>query len=266
MNDRQTVLPLASSSRPLWRCLSRVAALLLMLSAFGLRAELAGPYMAASRVIYPEGARNGVSAVFKNNGTDDYLIQAFVVRANAVTGLPAEKVEGFLITPPVTRVNAGENHTLRVLHTGGALPAGREAVFYLVVRLLPVGQAGPENVKGGPHINVVKALSSKIFYRPSGLPDGGVDRAARDLTASVTLQGVTLRNPSPFWVTLRTLSVNGKAIPGESLFRMLPPFGQQQWALPPGVSPGGEVKVAWRAVGDSGFDTDEVAVTAKGGR
>jgi fimbrial chaperone protein len=252
-----------------WRtfCVTALLLSLLMLTLHEVRAaELSGPYMAVSRVIYPEGARAGVSAVFKNNSTDDYLIQAFVVRANEASGLPAEKVEGFLITPPLTRVNAGENHTLRVLRTGDSVPAGRESVFYLVVRLLPVGQAGPENVKGGPHVNVVRALSSKIFYRPSGLPDGGVEGAARDLTASLTPQGVVLKNASPFWITLRNLSVGGKAVPGESLFRMIPPFGQQQWILPPGVSPAGDVKVAWRAVGDSGFDTDEIAVTAKGGR
>lgn len=226
-------------------------------------AELGGPYLASSRIIYPENSRGGVSTVFKNNSAENYLIQTYVVNVSEVNSLPSNKTDAFLVTPPVTRVNAGENYTLRVLRTGGVMPMGRESVFYLVVRLIPAGHLGPENVNNTPQINVVKALSSKIFYRPSGLPDGGVRVAVRKLSASVSAQEITVRNPSPYWVTLRSLSVGGKAVPSENLFRMIPPFGQLQWALPSGISLTDNVKIAWRAVDDSGFDTDEVAVTAK---
>lgn len=224
--------------------------------------ELPGAHMSVTRVIYPETSRQGVAAVFINNSQTDYLIQSYVSQASEQTGLPMGKDGGFLITPPLARVSASENSTLRVLRIGGQLPKDRESVFYLTVRLLPPSDT-TEADKPTARVAMVRALAVKIFYRPSGLPRTGAGPAAKMLTATAGREGITLHNPSPFWLTLRTMTVSGAPVPVESLFRMIPPFGQLRWAWPAGKQQAqGALTVAWRGINDAGYDTDEISTTA----
>lgn len=220
---------------------------------------LIGAHFKVSRVIYPAASSRGVSVVFYNTGSRDYLIQSYIREQNVQTGLPGKPTGDILVLPPLFRLNAGDSNTLRLLRTGGEYPSDRESVFFLTERMVPSGQS-----QTTPGARLVQELSIKVFYRPGALPKSGIASAVKTLEPRVSAGRVTLHNPSPFWLTLRTLSVGGRDVPPGTLFPMVPPFGEQSWPLPPGPNgKEGSVAVGWRAIDEQGMDTDEVSKTVR---
>jgi fimbrial chaperone protein len=220
---------------------------------------LKGTYFESTRVIYPEEAMRGKSVVLNNNSDNDFLLQSFVSPRDATTGLPGKPAQDFLVTPPLVRLGAHQTRTLRLLRTGGDFPQDRESVFLLTASLIPSEEA-PEKQKQRQPAAVVKyvsALSVKVFWRPAGLDKpNAVEEAAGKLTSAIHGDTLTLTNPTPYWITFRTLTIGGASVPAEELVRMVPPKGTQHWTLPgaakrsPSVIP-----VTWTAIKENGFDT-----------
>lgn len=221
--------------------------------------ELKGTYFESTRVIYDEGSRQGESIVLNNNGADNFLVQAYIVDAKPDTGMVALPSKDFIVTPPLNRVGAHQTLPLRVLRTGGQFPEDRESLFYLTVRLIPTGSA-PSPEDKGIQIKYLSALAIKVFYRPHKLASsgsyGGVREAVKKLKVSVSGKELVMNNPTPYWITLRTLSVGETPVSAVSLTRMIPPFGQQRWALPAMKNHAPTALVKWTAITETGFDTD----------
>lgn len=227
--------------------------------------ELPGLHFSVTRLVYPSTARNGVPVVFTNNGPTNHLIQAYMSQLDPNTGLSGPRTTDFTVLPPVSMLSAGASTTLRVLRVGGDLPADRESVGFLVMRLIPAGSLPPVG-KGALASKVIQELAIKVFYRPAGLPEGGVSEAMKKVT--VRLQGgkVTFMNPTPFWLTPGVISVDGAPLPAGSLFLMVPPKGEQSWPLPKGVkAKGGESTVTWSVVTERGIASPTVTLPLQAG-
>lgn len=229
---------------------------------------LKGTYFETTRVIYPEEARQGKSIVLNNNGDRDFLLQAYISPADTTTGLPLRPTKDFLVTPPLVRLAAHQTRALRVLRVGGDFPADRESVFFLTASLIP-NEGGKK--KASPDARAVvkylTALSVKVFWRPKGLDrPGAVEEAAGKLKAAIAGNVLTLTNPTPYYVTLRTLSIGGADVPVSDLVRMVPPLGQRDYPLPATTKRAAVIPVIWTAIKESGFDTtpflNPVAVSA----
>lgn len=220
--------------------------------------ELRGTYFESTRLIYPEGAVQGKSVVLNNNSDRDFLLQTLISPPDAKTGLPGEPVKDFLVTPPLMRLAAHQSRTLRLLRTGGQFPADRESVFWLTASLIP-GEDEADKRRADEAKVVVKyltAVSIKVFWRPRGLDKPhAVEEAAGKLKASIAGGRVTLTNPTPYYVTLRTLSVGEANVPSQALVPIVPPFGHQDYPLPAGMKRSAVTVVSWTAVKENGFDT-----------
>ncbi|HHL2713085.1 TPA: molecular chaperone, partial [Yersinia enterocolitica] len=134
-------------------------------------------------------------------------------------------------------------NTLRIVRTGGALPADRESAFWLNVKAIP---GTPKTLQGKNSVQFAYVLRVKMFYRPAGLtgePGSALDalRFAR--------QGDQLRvtNPSAYYVTFSTLRVGGKEVKDTST--MVSPLGSADYRLPPGVT---GHDVSFKALNDFG--------------
>ena len=227
--------------------------LLPVMSASAAREELRGVHYRQTRVVYPENARNGVSVLLDNNGADDMLIQAYVRRVDPDTDAPAGEVSFLKALPPLGRVNARDTTMLRLLRTGGDLPTDRESVFYLTSRLIPVEQG---QQKPATRSRLIMELSMKVFWRPASLPAGGLREASGLLQPQISGTTLRLRNPGPFWVPLRMLSVEGQRLPANALFPMVPPFGERAWPLPAGVIVRDKMNVSWVSILESGVNSE----------
>lgn len=168
--------------------------------------SLASVVIGGTRVIYPSDAKE-VSVKVSNGGSSPVLLQSWIDNGDANAKPSAIKVP-FVLTPPMNRVEPGKGQTLRISHTGGALPMDKESVFWLNVLEVPA-----KNQANSTENRLQMAFRSriKLFYRPAGL-EGNANDAAKALTWSSQGNRVQTTNPTPYYVSLVNLSVNGKKL------------------------------------------------------
>ncbi|WII85142.1 molecular chaperone (plasmid) [Klebsiella pasteurii] len=220
--------------------------------------ELQGTFFESTRLIYPEDALHGKSIVLNNNSDKDFLLQAYVSHIDVETGLPTLPSKEFLVTPPLMHLGAHQIQNLRLLRTAGDFPTDRESVFFLTARLIPNERTDSEKNISASH-TVVKFLTSltvKVFWRPHGLDKpNAVEDSAGKLKADIVGNTLILKNPTPYYVTLRTLSIGGSDVQANELMHMVPPYGTQRYSLPIGTKRSSVTPVTWTAIKENGFDT-----------
>lgn len=214
----------------------------------------AGLIIQGSRVIYPAKERE-ISVKVNNEGLEPALMQAWVDKGNSHL-TPAEADGPFLITPPITRVEANKGQTLRLVYTGDdAATKKQETVFWLnVLDVPPMPKAQDTNF-----LQVAVRSRLKIFYRPEGLP-GNPTEAAVNLRWSIVKsdQGFVVRstNDSAFHVALSSirLEAGGKSYKVNSKdVKMVAPGTSQDFVLPHmSAAPSTTMKLTYEWVSDYG--------------
>jgi len=176
----------------------------------------------------------------------------YLVKAQVLGDVRGDKTDTpFSVTPSLFRLEPGGTNQLRILKTGSqSLPKDKESLFYLRVIALPAGQnseLAPKTEVGGA-VTVSTGTVIKLFYRPEGLSQTQQQAMAG---LQFTRQGNTLRvaNPSPYYVTLTSLTVGGKAVAvsAQQKNTMISPFGQMTY-----TSTESSGSVMWQAINDFG--------------
>lgn len=192
-----------------------------------------------TRVIYPADAKE-VTVKLTNKGSGPVLIQSWI--DNGDTKEKPENISvPFILTPPINRVEPSKGQTLRLSYTGGSLPTNKESVFWLNVLEIPA-----KGVKQGDENYLQMAFRSriKLFFRPAGL-GGNANDAAKTLTWSSSSNQVLASNPTPYYVSLVTVRMNGKEVEGQ----MIAPGESKKFPLPATASGN---KVSFEFVNDYG--------------
>ncbi|WP_324050354.1 fimbria/pilus periplasmic chaperone [Aeromonas caviae] len=122
--------------------------------------------ISGTRVIYPANARE-VTLELTNKGSSPSLVQVWIDAGDRRIRPGAEALP-FLVTPPITRIEAQRGQSLRLAYVGQGLPQDRESVFWLNVLEVP---PSVKSTQAGQNL-VQLAFRSRIkmFYRPSGHP------------------------------------------------------------------------------------------------
>ncbi|WP_045784868.1 fimbria/pilus periplasmic chaperone [Chania multitudinisentens] len=168
--------------------------------------SLASVVISGTRVIYPSDA-NEVSVKISNGGPSPVLLQSWIDTGDADAKPSAIKVP-FVLTPPMNRVEPAKGQTLRISYAGGALPMDRESVFWLNVLEVPAkNQAKADENR----LQMAFRTRIKLFYRPVGLA-GNANDAVKALTWGNQGNRVQVTNPTPYYVSLVNLSLNGKKL------------------------------------------------------
>lgn len=145
-----------------------------------------------------------------------------------------------LAAPPLILLKPGTTGTLRLLRTeSDILPVDRETLFELSIASVPSGKVENQSVK------VAMRSVFKLFWRPEGLPGDPLE-AYQQLRWTRNSQGVQLTNPTPYYINLIQVSVNGKALSNAGV---VPPKSQRQTSWCQAIAP---CHVAWRAINDYG--------------
>lgn len=211
---------------------------------------MAGISLDSTRIIFAEGREAKSQSIGVTSSTQSatpYLVKAQVM--GDVRGIQMQTP--FSITPSLFRLEPGSSNQLRILKTGNqVLPQDRESIFYLRVMALPSGQEkeSTSTIKLGGAITVSTGNVIKLFYRPSKLlmtPQ----QAMASLQFSRHGHVLQVNNPTPYFVTLSSLSSGGKIVPisVREQNTMIEPFGTMAY---PGASVVG--KVTWKAINDYG--------------
>ena len=204
----------------------------------------AGVITEATRVIY-QGNKKEASLTVSNQGAqaEPFLIQSWVDN-NGPDGTQKSSVPvPFVVTPPLFRLNAGEDNSLRIIRTGGLLPEDRESLFWLNIKSIP---RLPENAPAGL-LQIVVKTRLKLFYRPAALLTPAGQSAWRQLRFS--RQGSVLRvtNPTPYYFTFFRLNLGSNHVATGNT--MVPPFGEARYPWPQEAVAG---EVIWQVVNDYG--------------
>lgn len=203
-----------------------------------------------TRVIYPADKKE-ITVKINNNGTKPVLVQSWIDNGDPAS-TPSNSSAPFVISPPVTRVDADKGQSLRLMFTGAALAPDKESVFWLNVLEIPVKTTSDQNM-----LQMAFRSRIKVFYRPIDLP-GTPSAAIEALQWKVVAQqngtyGLQAYNPTAFHVSQSDLVlVNaGQQVPSEA--GMIAPGETHTFALPGLKSmPAPGAKVEYSGINDYG--------------
>lgn len=161
-----------------------------------------------TRVIFP--AKDGEVTVRLTNENDHpVIIESWIDRGD-VHSTPDNVDVPFLITPPLFRMEANKEQSLRIVYTKEQLPADRESLFWLNVIEVPPKPTGPQ-AEGQNLLQLALRSRLKLFYRPVGL-QGDPLKAPSQLTWKVVADGngfaLEAHNPTPFHITITDLALS----------------------------------------------------------
>lgn len=199
--------------------------------------------LGATRVVYSENS-DGATLSLANPQNYPILVQSSVVAADKKSPAP------FIVTPPLFRLEANQQSRIRVVSTGGNLPADRETLQWLCVKGVPPQQAGASaNNSSETHLNLQLSINTcdKLFFRPASVK-GGPDDVADQLTWRRQNGALRVTNPTPFYISFSSVSLGGKPLHGAE---MVAPHASETITLTGAA--GGDVE--WKVITDYGGES-----------
>lgn len=221
---------------------SRLRGALLGLALLAGASAHAGVTAERTRVIFDEGQREA-SLLLVNQNAYPVIVQTWIDDGDLESS-PQTAQAPIMPLPPVFRLNPAQQRSLRLLHTGQALPKDRESLYWLNLYEIPP-QSNDILGEGQARLTVTLRTQMKVIYRPHALAKGA-EEAPRQLTFRRNGEHIQVDNPTPYFITLAGAEIRqGNAstpLPAE----LLPPFSQRTLA-PTQTLPGtgGQVRYLW---------------------
>ena len=173
----------------------------------------------ATRVIY-DSERNSVSLRVNNSNKElTWLLRSWVSNYS-----DNEINNSFILTPPLYRLSPQENLQLRIENIK-PLPKDRESVFRInVLAIPPKSNIKTTDNKSSNGMQFAINNRIKLFYRPNELniPEK-VKSAYKEIKVQKQRDLLDLHNPTPYYISLDNVRINGKAVSGINDF-MIAPF------------------------------------------
>lgn len=213
-----------------------VASFMLMLSC-GLSVHATGIQLSNTRMIFSDSSKNGTLTV-TNSSNRAYLIQARIQ-----TGPDDMSAAPFIITPPLSILKGESRQVLRVLTQENTLPVDRESLFYMVVSAIP-SQSVP--VADADRLSIGIRNVIKFFFRPAALGEPSETTPCK-LFFRRDAAGLRITNPTPWFQTLGSLSINGKSVSLDQQPCMVSP---RDSVVLPTDRPYG--RISWKTITDYG--------------
>jgi len=195
----------------------------------------AGVVINGTRVIYKSDEQE-ITVKLTNMGKQPVLVQSWLDNGDDKVK-PDKITTPFTLTPPINRVEAGKGQSLRISAVNtGALSQDRESLWWLNVLEIP---ARPTTTADNQNrLQVAVRSRIKFFYRPAALK-GEANRAIQALTWTQNAAALTVKNPTPYYVSLTNIVANGKTIPVD----MVGPMNSQ--TIKATFSKGTQIQVGW---------------------
>lgn len=179
-----------------------------------------------TRVIYVGGERSISLGISNQNTQLPYLAQAWIENE-----LGEKITSPLVVLPPIQRLEAGVNSQVKLqgLPELDRLPQDRESLFYFNLREIPPRSDKPNSLQ------IALQTRVKLFYRPAAIAKmASANEATWQEKLTLTLKGdrYTIKNPTPYYVTLIDASSDIKA-PGAEGFKpfMLAPQSELDLGL-----------------------------------
>ncbi|WP_245208656.1 fimbrial biogenesis chaperone [Serratia fonticola] len=199
------------------------------------QAEGGGLSLSQTRVVF-EGMAKSAKVTLNNQSDRVYLINSRVLPTSDATRQVTETMP-FMVTPPLFRLEKESRNTVLIAKNDTSkLPTDRESVFYLSFLAIPAvshpREVNTEADEGMTTTQVSLGIRTviKLFYRPSGLAMPAT-AAPEKLTFAQQGTQLTVKNPTPYYVTLAQLTLDGRAVNVREQGAMIAPFSEEIFAV-----------------------------------
>lgn len=164
-----------------------------------------GVSLGATRLIYPIDKTQVTLKVYNSDKTGNYLVQSWVTDENN------KKVTDFVITPPLFIINADSDSLLNVVYTGeqSNLLKNKEKMYFLNTKVIPSLTEEEQKIDNALLISTTTKI--KLFTRPVNLNEDSFE-SYKKISCSYAQGKLKVYNPTPFYMNLSSLRVNGKEI------------------------------------------------------
>lgn len=204
----------------------------------------AGVIVGGTRVVYNSEKREASISVKNPEKSIPYLIQSWVESENVSTVMKAP----FIITPPLFRLDAEQENTLRIVRIDGQLPSNKETVYWLNIKSIPATERAEQNT-----LQISVKTRIKMFYRPAGL-SGNASEAYKFQRFTKNGNQLRVDNPTPYYVSFYSIKIGANEIEEAG---MVAPYSTRDWITPEGATG----SISWQAINDYG-GISEVAHTS----
>lgn len=208
-----------------------------------------GLILSQNRIIFPQSER-AMSITVKNPQNYPVLVHSRVLTEDK------KAKGGFMITPPLFRLDAGRANVIKIMSTGGNFPSDREQLEWLCVKGIPPKQGDEwarmtdEKVaKNERNMTLMLAVDNciKLLVRPDNLP-GGVTESSGRLIWKVTGSDLVVHNPTAYYMNLSSIKLGDATVPPD----YVAPFAERRFPLPKGVKQG---TLSWKVLTDFGGES-----------
>lgn len=168
--------------------------------------------------IIMDSKEKSVSVMLSNEDKHlPFLAQSWVTDAGGT------QTDTLMVLPPLQRIDAGQKSQVRITQVRSMtdrLPKDRETLFWFNVRSIPP-KPDATNV-----LQLTLQSQMKLFYRPAAIARGDSDQPERKLIAERSGGHLTLKNPTPYYITVVWLGTDrSHRLSGFSDGEMVAPFG-----------------------------------------
>jgi chaperone protein EcpD len=200
---------------------------LMLMVAFPAAADLK---VEGTRVVLDSG-KQMESIRIKNTGESPLMVQSWIDDGDA-DAMPENLRVPLTTTTPIFRLNPGARRDIHVrVAEPSHLPLDRESMFWLNIVDVPGREAG------GNRAAIEQAVHwrMKVFHRPAGLPgkpNAAIDAVEWNIRYSDSGALVLhARNPSAYFVSLRKVVLNGRAVAVSAVDAAIAPYEDWTHAL-----------------------------------
>ncbi|AWK40724.1 hypothetical protein A4R40_03905 [Photorhabdus laumondii subsp. laumondii] len=202
--------------------------------------QAAGISLNKTRVIFTQGARAQTLTVV-NTTPQAWLVQV------RITGDQEKTAPAFVVTPPLFRLEANSQNSLRILPTFNLppFPVGRESLGYVQMNAIPAAHPmANEHARDQASMSV--GMRIKFFWRPHGLPMLP-EQAYGQLRFQSQPGGIKACNPTPYFLSLDSLTLDGQTLDLNRYPSMIAPQDCVTYA-----GQAGKKAVSWSMINDYG--------------
>lgn len=207
---------------------------------FSMSAAQAGIVVGGTRIIY-NGNKKETSISVKNPDKSSYLIQSW-----SDSGEKSTDKSPFMVTPPLFRLGAGQENTLRIIRTGGNLPEDRESLYWMNIKSIPATEK-QDNVNT---LQIAVKTRIKLIYRPQALSQQP-ENVTEKLTWKRSGSSLTVTNPTAYYMNFSTLKVGSSTVKDATY---VAPMSTATFTIPANSAAG---DVRWTLISDYGSAGNE---------
>lgn len=219
-------------NHPFKKSVCAMALVFASITAFTARADIV---ISGTRVIYPETAKD-VTVNLENRGNKPLLVQSWLDDGRDTVN-PQELKLPFIITPPVTRVDARKGQVIRITWLGQALPKDRESLLWFNVLEVP------PKAKGEGSQNLLQLAFRtriKLFFRPAGLA-GSPGDAVKNLQWRVKKEAggtyLVANNNTPWNISIASATFESAGKTFNVNTHSIKPFDQEKMKITATTAP-----------------------------